>query len=97
MPLASLNDTDLVVGAILDVLELQLAGGIEPIERLVRYLAERQMLLVLDNLEQLSDVGPVAGATSRRCSCLEDIGDVSSAPLGSGENVSPGSAIGGPR
>ena len=60
VPLASLNDTDLVVGAILDVLELQLAGGIEPIERLVRYLAERQMLLVLDNLEQLSDVGSVA-------------------------------------
>lgn len=58
--LASLNDTDLVVGAILDVLELQLAGGIEPTERLVRYLAERQMLLVLDNLEQLSDVGSVA-------------------------------------
>jgi predicted ATPase/class 3 adenylate cyclase len=62
VPLASLNDTDLVVGAIIDVLELQLAGGIEPTERLVRYLAERQMLLVLDNLEQLSEVAAVVAA-----------------------------------
>lgn len=60
VPLASLNETDLVAGAILDVLDLQLAGGIEPKERLIRWLAERQMLLVLDNLEQLSEVGSLA-------------------------------------
>ena len=55
--LASLNDADLVIGAILEVLELQIAGGVDPTERLTRYLSERRVLLVLDNLEQLHDVG----------------------------------------
>lgn len=57
--LASLNDADLVIGAILEALELQIAGGVDPTERLTRYLSERRVLLVLDNLEQLHDVGGV--------------------------------------
>ena len=52
--LATVNDQSLIPSAILEVLELKTAGGVEPIEHLVRYLADREILLILDNLEQLT-------------------------------------------
>jgi predicted ATPase/class 3 adenylate cyclase len=52
--LATVNDQSLIPSAILEVLELKTAGGVEPIDHLIRYLTDREMLLILDNLEQLT-------------------------------------------
>lgn len=53
--LAPLTDPALVPMAILEVLELKTASGVDPWEHLVRHLTERSTLLILDNFEQLLD------------------------------------------
>jgi predicted ATPase/class 3 adenylate cyclase len=52
VPLASVADPDLVPSAILTQLELHQASG-PPLDALSTYLADKQMLLVLDNFEQI--------------------------------------------
>lgn len=53
--LASLTDPALVPMAILDVIGLKTASGVEPFDHLIRHLADRSTLLILDNFEQLLD------------------------------------------
>jgi predicted ATPase/class 3 adenylate cyclase len=53
VPLATIQDVDLIPTTILGVLGLTTAANVDPIEHLVRYLTDRRMLLVLDNFEQL--------------------------------------------
>jgi len=53
VPLAPLVDGDLIPMTILETLGVKTAGGIDPLEHLTRYLAQRSALLVLDNFEQL--------------------------------------------
>ena len=60
VPLATIQDSDLIPTSILGVLGLTTAGNVDPTEHLVRYLADRQMLLVLDNFEQLLDGASLA-------------------------------------
>ena len=58
--LASLNDPEPVVQTIARALQVSEAPGQEIGERLLAYLRERQILLVLDNVEQLVSAAPLA-------------------------------------
>ena len=53
VPLAPINDADLVAPAIAETLGLREAGDWPLLERLKTYLRERQILLLLDNFEQI--------------------------------------------
>ena len=58
VPLATVSDPDLVIPTIAAVFNLKELGG-RPIDAvLTSYLAEKQMLLVLDNLEQVVSAAP---------------------------------------
>ena len=62
VPLAPLREVDLVIPAIAGELGLPDRGGREPFERLVDFLADQRVLLVLDNFEHLL---PAADHVSR--------------------------------
>lgn len=51
--LGSVRDPELIPAAILEVLDLSTAPSVQPVQHLERFLADRMMLLVLDNFEQL--------------------------------------------
>ena len=51
--LAPLKDHDLIPVTIVESLRLETSGGIEPREHVTRYLADREVLMVLDNFEHL--------------------------------------------
>ncbi len=55
VPLASLESPSLIVSAIADASGLTFAGPMDPKRQLLRYLRNRQMLLLLDNTEHLLD------------------------------------------
>ncbi|MEW6403756.1 MAG: BTAD domain-containing putative transcriptional regulator [Chloroflexota bacterium] len=55
VPLASIHSMDAVVLAIADAVGLTFYGSNEPRFQLFSYLREKQMLLVLDNVEQILD------------------------------------------
>ena len=56
--LSVIVDPSLVVPTIADALGVKEAGGLSPDESLQRFLRERELLLVLDNLEHLLDAAP---------------------------------------
>jgi predicted ATPase/DNA-binding XRE family transcriptional regulator len=56
--LAPLNDPGLVIPTIAHMLGVREASGQPLLETLIAYLRERQLLLVLDNLEQVLDAAP---------------------------------------
>lgn len=53
--LAPLKDPGLIPAKLVEALGLETGGGIDPRDHVVRFLAERQVLLVLDNFEHLSE------------------------------------------
>jgi predicted ATPase/DNA-binding SARP family transcriptional activator/Tfp pilus assembly protein PilF len=53
--LAAVSAAEFVVPAIADALGLELQGRQDPREQLLNYLREKEMLLVLDNLEHIPD------------------------------------------
>ena len=59
--LAAVTDAGLAPGAIATILELRETGGQSAREQLLDWFAEKRMLLILDNLEQLSDIAPFVG------------------------------------
>jgi predicted ATPase/class 3 adenylate cyclase len=59
VPLEALRDAELIPAAILHALHLDTATSTTPRDRVAAYFADRQALLVLDNLEQLSGAGAV--------------------------------------
>jgi len=62
VPLAPIVDAELVLASIVQALELPNPGGVAAGELLRRSLADRPVLLVLDNFEQVLGAGPdVAG------------------------------------
>jgi predicted ATPase/class 3 adenylate cyclase len=61
VPLEALRDSELIAVEILRSLRLDTAASTPPRERVIEYLAERQALLVLDNLEQLDGAAGVIG------------------------------------
>lgn len=58
VPLAPVGDPSLVVHAICESLSVRESGGRPLIERLKEYLSDRELLLVLDNLEHLLPSAP---------------------------------------
>jgi predicted ATPase len=59
VPLATVRDADVFLPAIAHVLGLSDMGSRPLADRLVEFLQQRQVLIVLDNLEQLTDVAPL--------------------------------------
>jgi predicted ATPase/class 3 adenylate cyclase len=59
VPLAAVDDPALVAHGIARVLPLQQGDAREPAERLAGYLADRHLLLLLDNFEQITDAAPL--------------------------------------
>jgi predicted ATPase/DNA-binding SARP family transcriptional activator/uncharacterized protein HemY len=57
VPLADLNDSALIAGAILDSLGVPRSSQQEPLEQSMDALAKKPTLLVLDNFEHLVDAG----------------------------------------
>jgi predicted ATPase/class 3 adenylate cyclase/Tfp pilus assembly protein PilF len=73
VPVAALRDPSQVMPAIAHALGIEDAQGKPSKENVHDYLREKQVLLVLDNLEQLIDAGPLVAellATARRCKVL---------------------------
>ena len=58
VPLAPISDPELVPSTIAQVLGVQETAGVPLRERLLDYLREKQLLLVLDNFEQVTQAGP---------------------------------------
>jgi predicted ATPase/class 3 adenylate cyclase len=58
VPLAAVTDAALVPGAIAAALTIPETAGQTPREQVLAELAEKSMILILDNLEQLPDLGP---------------------------------------
>ncbi len=73
VPLDAISDPELVPAAIASSFALVESPGSTPSDRLARYLADREMLLVLDNFEHVIDAAPRDHAScSRRrpgCTC----------------------------
>lgn len=53
VPLAASQSSNGVVGALANALQLRFHDGQEPLQQLLTHLQQRQLLLVLDNVEQL--------------------------------------------
>ncbi len=53
VPLAGVEDSELLATAIADALEIRLGRSPSPAEQVIGHLRERELLLVLDNVEQL--------------------------------------------
>lgn len=58
VPLASVNDSALVVSTIAQVLNVREAGGISLMEMLQNHLSKKHLLLFLDNFEQVISAAP---------------------------------------
>ena len=61
VPLEPISDAALVPATIAQVLGLPDRGGRSPVGRLIDYLHDRRVLLVLDNVEQVRSAAPVVG------------------------------------
>ncbi len=61
VPLAAVTDAGQAPGAIATTLGLRETGGQTAREQLLGWFAEKRMLLILDNLEQLPDLAPFVG------------------------------------
>ena len=79
VPLADAGDPPAVAAAIARVLDVNEAG-VAVVRRLEAYLSGRQLLLVLDNLEQALSSGPVVAELLRTCPWLTVVA-TSRAPL----------------
>jgi predicted ATPase/class 3 adenylate cyclase len=61
VPLDALRDADLVPSTIASALGVRVPGDRPAIDALTAWLAERQLLLVLDNFEQITEAAPQIG------------------------------------
>jgi predicted ATPase/class 3 adenylate cyclase len=86
--LASIFDKTLVISVLLSVLGVDQDKGVAPLEVLLKFFEERELLLVLDNCEHLIDeVARVAAAMISRCRHVTVLA-TSREPLNiAGENV----------
>jgi len=97
VPLAPLNDPALVPAATASALGVREEGGRSLVETLTGFLAEKQLLLVLDNLEHLLEAAPAVGALLATASQLTVL-VTSRAPLRlRGEQEFPVPPLGVPR
>jgi predicted ATPase/DNA-binding XRE family transcriptional regulator len=71
VPLAPIRDPDLVAPAIAQALDQPPGGDAAPGARLVEYLADKQILLVLDNFEQVVSAGAALAGWLAACPGLK--------------------------
>jgi predicted ATPase/DNA-binding SARP family transcriptional activator len=64
---ADITDPELIAPTVSQTLELAEEAGLTPVRRLEQWLGERQVLLVLDNLEQLADGSAVLAKLLSAC------------------------------
>ena len=89
VPLATVHQAELVVPTIAQVLGVRETEDQPPEVRLLSFLRDRELLLVLDNLEQILDAGPALGDLLGACPRLTILA-TSRAPLRlAGERVFP--------
>ena len=72
---ADIADPELIAPTICQALELTEQPGATPAERLEEWLGERELLLLLDNLEQLDSRPACARRATRRMSRADAAGD----------------------
>jgi predicted ATPase/DNA-binding CsgD family transcriptional regulator len=70
VPLASITDPDLVANAIAKALQLREQGDVELLEQLQTFLANRRLLLVLDNFEHLAPAAMLVAQLLAACQHL---------------------------
>jgi len=70
IPLAPIDDPELVAAAIARRLEVSLTGAKPPAQRLVEHLRRRETLLVLDNIEQVTACAPLLITLLQECAGL---------------------------
>jgi predicted ATPase/DNA-binding SARP family transcriptional activator len=68
--LAPIRDPELIADAVIQALRVATQPGLEPAEQLRDYLAERELLLLLDNLEQFPTGAPLLGRLLSTCPSL---------------------------
>lgn len=78
--LASIQDSDLVAGAIARACAIEVGSDQSVIEQLARWLSSRQILLVLDNFEHLRPAAPLVADLLATCPRLRVLA-TSRAPL----------------
>src|SRR5687768_7607391 len=71
VPLAPIRDPGLVISAIAQALKVAETGGQPFLDTLKGYLAERQVLLFLDNFEQVVESAPLVGELLSACPRLK--------------------------
>ncbi len=85
--LAPIGDGALVASAILSALDVDQSGESKPLDRLVKFLAPRGLLLVLDNSEHLiADIARVVDAILKHCPNVNVLA-TSREPLGAAGEV----------
>lgn len=67
VPLAPVDRGDLIINAIASSLALKLSGPESPLTLLVRFLRDREMLLVLDNFEHLANDADILTGLLAEC------------------------------
>ena len=81
IPLETITDTELLAPAMLEALDLRTTvAGVDPADHLLGYLRDKQMLLVLDNLEQVLSCADLAARILESAPAVKLIG-TSRAPL----------------
>jgi predicted ATPase/DNA-binding XRE family transcriptional regulator len=78
--LAPITNPEQIVPEIAQTLDILLTGRKTPLDNLKQYLHDRQMLLILDNLEQLLDAAQIVSAVLTTCPLIETV-VTSRAPL----------------
>jgi predicted ATPase/Tfp pilus assembly protein PilF len=96
VPLASLADSGLVAPAIAQALGIAELPGRSVLERLTTFLADRQTLLVLDNMEQVMQAAPTVSDLLETCPRLEVVVTSRVALRLDGEHEYPVPALGVP-
>jgi predicted ATPase len=87
--LASINDPGLVVPAIAQALKVREAAGQSMLERLTEHVADRRLLLVVDNFEQVLGAAPMVVELLAACPRLKVLATSRAALHVSGEHVYP--------
>ena len=94
--LAPVRDPDLVVATIAETLRLKEIGERPLLERLKSYLQDRNLLLLLDNFEHVTQASPVVAELLRACPTLEVLVTSRAVLHLSGEHEYPVSPLGLP-
>ncbi|TMC19190.1 MAG: XRE family transcriptional regulator, partial [Chloroflexi bacterium] len=61
MSLAAVRDSDRMLLGIMQILNIKPAPALSAIQSLITHLQDKQLLLLLDNFEQVSDAAAVIG------------------------------------